>query len=190
MAQHSHYWSCTKFADWIRGTQKLKMGTGQEWDEWNETVEKKHPIRYWIAENALDAIQDFITFPVRKIYDAKYYINNRWVTRTNSLTAHARDIRPGSWCDVGNRFLPCLFNELVDFVEVELAWWHIAWADKDAREKYKTPFWAHGWFRYIYEDGYCISTDATVFFVIKCYGFFWARTARRISGSLRATLRT
>jgi hypothetical protein len=148
MAQHNHYWSCTKFADWIRGTPKLKMGTGKEWDEWYDTAEKAHPIRYWIAENALDAIQNFITFPVRKIYDAKYYINNRWVTRTHCLTAHARDIRPGSWCDVGNRFLPCLFNELVDFVEVELAWWHIAWADKDVREKYKTPFWAYGWFRW------------------------------------------
>jgi hypothetical protein len=48
---------------------------------------------------------------------------------------------------VGNRFLPCLFNELQDFVEVELAWWHIAWADKEAKAKYKAPFWATGWWR-------------------------------------------
>ena len=49
---------------------------------------------------------------------------------------------------MGYRFLPCLFNELVDFVEVELAWWHIAWADKEAKAKYKAPFWASGWFRW------------------------------------------
>jgi hypothetical protein len=41
-----------------------------------------------------------------------------------------------------------LFNELVDFVEVELAWWHIAWAEKDEKRKYNAPFWATGWFRW------------------------------------------
>jgi hypothetical protein len=49
---------------------------------------------------------------------------------------------------VGNRFLPCLFNELVDFVEIEQAWSHIAWGDKEARAKYDPPFWASGWFRW------------------------------------------
>jgi hypothetical protein len=49
---------------------------------------------------------------------------------------------------VGNRFLPCLFNELVDFVEIESAWSHIAWGDKEARAKYNPPFWASGWFRW------------------------------------------
>jgi len=49
---------------------------------------------------------------------------------------------------VGNRFLPCLFNELVDFVEIESAWSHIAWGDKEARAKYDPPFWASGWFRW------------------------------------------
>lgn len=104
-------------------------------------------MRYWIAEEGLDYIQDFITWPTRKLYDVKYYINNRWVTHTHSLTAHPRDIKPGEWRDVGNRFLPCLFNELVDFVEVETAWSNIAW-DKKAREKYNPPFYAWGWFRW------------------------------------------
>ena len=40
-----------------------------------------------------------------------------------------------------------LFNELVDFVEVETAWSNIAW-DKKAREKYNPPFYAWGWFRW------------------------------------------
>jgi hypothetical protein len=101
-----------------------------------------------LAEEALGHIQDFVTWPIRKIYDIKYYINNRWVSRTHSLTAHARDIKPGQWQDVGNRFLPCLFNELVDFVEIESAWSHIAWGDKEARAKYDPPFWASGWFRW------------------------------------------
>ena len=148
MAQHSRYWSCSPFADWLRGTKKLGAGTAEEWDDWTTAAQMKHNFRYWLAEEALDHLQDFVTWPIRKIYDVKYYINNRWVTRTHSLTAHPRDIKPGNWCDVGNRFLPCLFNELVDFVEVELAWWHIAWAEPEEKAKYNAPFWATGWFRW------------------------------------------
>lgn len=147
MAQHSYYWSCSPFANWIRGTPKKGALTADGWHEWETEAKRYHPVRYWIAEEALDHIQDFVTYPVRKIYDFKYYINNRFVTRTHCLTANARDIKPGQWCDVGNRFLPCLFNELVDFVEVELAWWHIAW-DDEAQAKYQAPFWARGWFRW------------------------------------------
>jgi len=147
MAHHSNYWSCSPFADWIRGTPKGGAKTGEGWNEWEDKAKRYHPVRYWIAEEGLDYLQDFVTWPVRKVYDAKYYINNRWVSRTHSLTAHARDIRPGTWCDVGNRFLPCLFNELVDFVEIEQAWHHIAW-DDEARKKFKAPFWSHGWFRW------------------------------------------
>jgi hypothetical protein len=148
MAQHSKYWSCTPFADWLRGTKKLSIGTSEEWDNWTTAAQMKHNFRYWLAEELLNDIQDFITWPVRKIHDIKYYINNRWVTRTHSLTAHARDIKPGQWCDVGNRFLPCLFNELVDFVEVEQAWMHIVWGSAEDKAKYAAPFWATGWFRW------------------------------------------
>jgi hypothetical protein len=148
MAQHSNYWSCSPFADWLRGTKKLSMGTAEQWDEWTTTAQMKHNFRYWLAEEALGHIQDFVTWPIRKIYDVKYYINNRWVSRTHSLTAHPRDIKPGQWQDVGNRFLPCLFNELQDFIEVEKAWSQVAWGSEETRAKYKPPFWASGWFRW------------------------------------------
>ena len=148
MAHHTHYWSCSKFADWVRGTAKLSAGTSEEWDDWRTTAKMKHNFRYWLAEEGLDYIQDFVTWPIRKIYDVKYYINNRFVSRTHSLTAHPRDIKPGQWQDVGNRFLPCLFNELVDFVEIETAWSHIAWGNDEDRAKYNPPFYASGWWRW------------------------------------------
>ena len=147
MAQHSNYWSCSKFADWVRGTKKLDAGTSEEWHDWTTTAQMKHNFRYWLAEEALGHLQDFVTWPIRKIYDAKYYINNRWVTHSHSLTAHAGDIKPGQWQDVGNRFLPCLFNELVEFVEVELAWFHIA-CDDEARKKFNSPWYSTGWFHW------------------------------------------
>lgn len=147
MRNRTHYWSCSKFADWLRGTPKPGAQTGRGWSDWRKQAQSAHPVRYWLAEEALDEIQNAIWWPVDKIYAVKYYINNRWVTRTHQLTANPRDIKPGDWCDVGNRFLPCLFNELVDFVEVEQAWHHIAWSE-EAREKYNPPFYAWGWFRW------------------------------------------
>ena len=141
------YWSNSKIADWVRGIPKGGAKTGPDWHKWEKEAKATHPIRYWIVEEGFDKVQTFIRLPVDTLYNAKYYINNRFVTRTHSLTAHSRDIRPGDWCDVGNRFLPCLFNELVDFVEIEQAWFHIAW-DDEAKAKYDAPFWARGWFRW------------------------------------------
>jgi hypothetical protein len=147
MAFHNRYWSCTKFADWVRGTPKINMGTSEQWDDWHQNAKAVHPWRWWLAEEGLDLVQDFITWPFRKLYDIKYYINNRWVSKTHALTAHARDIKPGEWSDVGDRFLFCLFNELQDYVELELAWWQIAWNDNESK-KYDAPFWAKGIFRW------------------------------------------
>jgi hypothetical protein len=143
----SNYWSCSKFADWIRGTDKLKMGTSEEWKEWNTTAKMKHSFRYWVAEELLDDIQGVFLYIPERLNDVRYYINNRWVSRAHALTAHPRDIKPGRWQDVGNRFLPCLFNELVDFVEIEQAWHFIMWNDEE-QKKYNVPWWRSGWLRW------------------------------------------
>lgn len=139
----SHYWTIGKFADWVRGTPKLAMGTSEEWDEWHKLAGQSK-IRYWLAEEGLDYAQKIVFWIPDTLYSIKYYLNNRFITRTHALTAHPRDIKPGTWHDVGGRFLPCLFNELQDFVEVELAWWHLAWNEEE-RAKYKAPWWRFGW---------------------------------------------
>lgn len=144
----NHYWTIGPFADWLRGTPSPGALTSKGWREWREQAEAAHPIRYWLAEEGLDYLQRFVYYIPDKLHALKYYINNRWVTRTHALTAHPRDIKPGEWRDVGNRFLPCLFNELRDFVEVELAWWNIAWSNPEERAKYNAPFWATGWWRW------------------------------------------
>lgn len=141
----THYWTCSKFADWVRGKPKLSMGTSEEWNAWEDDAKRYNPVRYWLAEEGLHYLQNFVFYIPDKLYAAKYYINNRWITRTHALTAHTKDIPRGEWRDIGYRFLPCLFNELVDFVEVELAWWHLAWAQPEERKKYKAPWWRFGW---------------------------------------------
>ncbi|CAB4133579.1 hypothetical protein UFOVP257_301 [uncultured Caudovirales phage] len=144
----NHYWTIGPFADWLRGTKSPKAETSEGWRDWNNKAQAAHPIRYWLAEEGLRYLQNFFYYIPDRIYNAKYYINNRFVTRTHALTAHPNDIAPGDWCDVGNRFLPCLYNELRNFVEIELAWWHIAWSDRNEKNKYNAPFWATGWFRW------------------------------------------
>jgi len=141
-----NYWTCSKFADWIRGTTKIKCGTGKEWHEWEEAAKARYPIRWWLAEEGLDKLQDVWCYIPERINDVRYYINNRWISRTHALTAHARDIPRGQWRDVGNRFLPCLFNELVDFVEIEQAWHHCIWSD-EAKTKFNVPWYRKGLLR-------------------------------------------
>ena len=143
----SHYWTIGKFADWLRGTPKLKCGTSEEWDAWYAQAAKAHPIRYWIAEEGLDYLQRIVYYIPDKLNDIRYYINNRWVSHSHALTAHPRDIQPGNWSDVGSRFLPCMFNELVDFVEIEQAWHHCLWSD-DARTEFEVPWYRKGWLRW------------------------------------------
>jgi hypothetical protein len=107
----------------------------------------KHNFRYWLAEEGLDYLQTIVYYIPDKLNDVRYYINNRFVSRSHSLTAHARDIRPGNWSDVGNRFLPCMFNELVDFVEIEQAWHHCMWSD-EAKTQFNVPWYRSGWLRW------------------------------------------
>lgn len=144
----NHYWTCSSFADWLRGTAKGDAKSSEDWQTWEQEAKARHPIRWWIAEEGLDYLQKIVYYIPDQLYEVKYYINNRWVTRTHALTASPSSIPRGQWCDVGDRILPCLFNELRDFVEVELAWWHIAWADAEARKKYQAPWWSTGWFRW------------------------------------------
>ena len=36
-----HYWSCSKFADFIRGEKKPYALEWGKWDEWNKEQERK-----------------------------------------------------------------------------------------------------------------------------------------------------
>ncbi|VVC05177.1 Uncharacterised protein [uncultured archaeon] len=136
-ANRKNYWSCTKFADWLRGEKKLSAGTGNEWNTWDKQAREAHPIRYWIVEEGLDQIQNLICFPHDVWDNVERYYSNRFVSHANALVASKDHIRLGQWWDVGTRILPCLFDTLQDFVEIELAWMEYI----SHPEKYKRSFW-------------------------------------------------
>jgi hypothetical protein len=136
----SNYWNCTKFAARLRGKEKPSSATLKEWKEWEIHTKKTHPIRYWLAEEGLDKIQKFIYWPVDKLYSVKYYIVNRWIDQSHALVAHRKHIKPGEYRDFDHRILICLFDELVDFVEIEKSYSNYRWHE----EKLKTLKWWQG----------------------------------------------
>lgn len=147
MAQYANYWSCSKVAKIILGLPKPSAATASEWKTWKKESKQKHPYRYWMAEEGLGYLQDFVYWPYNRFNDIRYYINNRWITKSHALTSHPSDIKRGNWQDLGYRILPCLFNELVDFVEIEQAYMNVIW-DNDARKKYCVPWWRTSFFRW------------------------------------------
>lgn len=129
------YWSNSKFANLVRGTDKPFAGTGDEWKEWEITAKSRHPIRYWIAEEGFDYIQRIVFWVPDKLYSMKYYIVNRWVDQSYALVAHSKHIKRGKWMDLNQRILYCLFDELVDFVEIEKAYSNFRWDEEKQKDK-------------------------------------------------------
>lgn len=113
-----NYWSCSKLADKIRGTPKPTALEWDAWDKWHTKAEKKHPIRYWVAEELLTKLQDIICWPSDVIYTIRIYIRNRFIDQTHVLKT---GLKKGEYYDFDTRILYGLFNELVDLVEIEYA---------------------------------------------------------------------
>ena len=136
------YWTNSKFANWLRGTNKpYSLGLG-EWNKWKKEAKQKHPVRYWLAEEGLDHIQDFVNYPKDVYNKISYYINNRWITKTHALTSN---MKKGDYYDLDTRIIECLFDELVNFVEVELAWHHVVWSEKESAPWWRRVFRFRTW---------------------------------------------
>lgn len=145
MAQRANYWSCNKFAHWISTTfgapPKLRSGTSEEWAAWRRDVRRNHPAVYWFTEKFLNAAQNFIYWPYDKICDARYYLFTRYVSKTHYMKT---GLTPGQYHEFEKRLLHGMFNELVDFIEVEKAYHHCMWND-EKRAQYQLPWWRGGW---------------------------------------------
>lgn len=111
-------WNCTKLADYIRGSKKPYALGWEEWDKWHDDAKKVHPFRYWFAEEFLKRVQDFILFPCDVYHTVRIYIRNRWIDKPHYINT---GLKPGGWYEFDTRILHGLFNELVNFVESELA---------------------------------------------------------------------
>ena len=136
-----NYWSCSKFANWIRGTPKPVVEDSAGWNAWEKLAQAAHPVRYWIAEEGLDYIQSFFSWIPNRINDLRYYLNNRYTVRTHALTSR---LPRGQWHEYDTRLLHSAFDSFVDFVEIEKAWMAVVWSE-EGRKQFKTPWWRNHW---------------------------------------------
>jgi hypothetical protein len=125
-----NHWSCSKFADWVRGEEKPLAMEWDKWEDWHKDVALKRPLRHFIAEEVLDRIQDVICFPRDLWRTASAYWHNRFVSKMHCLKT---DLPPGRFYDLDTRILHGLFNELKEFVEVDLGTYYAAMSE----EKFK-----------------------------------------------------
>lgn len=132
----SHYWSSSKFADWLRGTPKPESATTEVWNAWEKTAKAKK-FRYWLVEEGFDYLQDFICWPIKRYHIVRCYINNRWVVKSHALTSN---LKRGEWHEYDTRILHSLFEELVNYVEIASAWMQVVFSEED-RKKYHTPWY-------------------------------------------------
>ncbi|CAB5220898.1 hypothetical protein UFOVP244_52 [uncultured Caudovirales phage] len=116
------YWSNSLLADIIRGTKKPNSASFEEWDIWEKESKEKHPYRHWLAETGMDLIQDVVFLPRSKVQGFRYWFLNRFVRKTHALTS--RSLKKGKYYEFDTRILHCLFDELANHVEGEIA--HLA----------------------------------------------------------------
>jgi len=112
------YWSCSKFADFLRGEKKPYALTLEEWDDWKKRQNSERPFRHWLADKFLNKIQNFLFFPYDVCCSLEAYWHNRFISKTHFLKT---GLEPGRYHELDTRILFGLFNELKYFVEVELA---------------------------------------------------------------------
>lgn len=113
-----YYWTCSKFADWIRGTSKPYALEWEAWDTWHDEAKNKHPFRYWIADEFLGYLQDVVNFPMDIYHTIEVYIRNRFIDKVHYLKT---GLKPGEYYDFDWRIINGLFYELVELIETEYA---------------------------------------------------------------------
>jgi hypothetical protein len=146
-----NYWSCSKFANWIRGEKKPHYLSFEGWDNWRKELKAKHSWRYWFAEEFLDTLQNIVYFPGDLWWSIQCEYRNRFVNHTHALVSK---LPRGEWYDMDTRILHCLFDAFCyEFCEGEIGgrsgkknekgkegfYRYVAWAENSVNEEYPCP---------------------------------------------------
>ena len=120
--RHS-YWGLSKFAGWLRKVggvpAMLRSGTSKEWREYKKAAKAANPFVYWLADDGLDALQNFVCYPKDVAYNVTYYLRSRFVEKSHFLTT---GLKAGDYHAIDERIMHGLFTTLVDFIQQEKAW--------------------------------------------------------------------
>ena len=127
-----NHWTCSRVAEYILGEKKPLALEWRAWDEYYIDLQKRKPIRYWISQKFLKYLQNILYYPYDIYHSIRVYIRNRWIDKLQYLDT---GLEPGYYYEFDNRILHGLFNELVNFVEIELA--HLSLWDRHKKYKFK-----------------------------------------------------
>ena len=97
-----NYWTCSKFADFVRGEKKPFALEWGAWDEWKEEQKKNRPIRFWLSDTFLGYLQDIVYYPYDIYNEIRHYVCNRWVDKTHYLKT---GLKPGHYYELDKRIL-------------------------------------------------------------------------------------
>lgn len=138
MVTRINYWGNSKFADWIRKLggipPKLKVGTSKEWNEYHKTGKAKNKFVYWLADDGLDMLQDFVNWPMDKLDNFAYWIKRRFISPSHLINTR---LSKGDWHETEEKILHGMFEELIDFVEQQKASMNVWCTEKDKRPWYR-----------------------------------------------------
>ena len=117
--------------------------TMKGWRDWRNLASKEEPFKFWLNETLPNFIDDVYNSITRPFNNARYWVRCRLFDKYHIINT---GLRPG-YADSDTRILHGMFNLLVDFIEVEKAWIHVAF-DKEERRRRKHPWWSLGWTRF------------------------------------------
>lgn len=120
------------FTELILGEQIPLALEYHQWDQYYAQLRTRKPYRYWIAQRLFKTIKRVILWPYRTILGIRAYIHNRWISKTHYLKT---GLTPGYYYEFDDRILYGLFNELVEFVEIQLA--HISLHNDTKKYQFK-----------------------------------------------------
>lgn len=145
----SRHYSSLPFFKWVAkqfGIKKpIALGWG-EWEEWDITTKLEHPIGWFFCETLPGWLEKPGDWFVDPITSAKYYFINRFIDQRHVLKT---GLKLGQWNEFETRLLHGMFNELIDFVEIESAWNSMMWADDETRKLYNMPwYYTNYWLRW------------------------------------------
>lgn len=120
----------------------VAMGWG-EWEDWHAKTKSNRPVAYFIMETVPEQAKDLWKAITKPYFSSKSWVRYRFFDRYHLInTGLAPDYH-----EIEERMMHGMFSLLVDFVEVESAWMHIVFDEKE-REKRKVPWWSMGWTRF------------------------------------------
>jgi len=115
----------SRFTKWLN-FDRLKLGTADQWNEWETEYQKQAPIRYWLTHK----LPHLTWYPIKWKYDKV----RDWV-RYRIRPYHIIDTGlPPRYYDTDTLLLHANFNLLKDFVEKEKAHMYF-WTTAEARQE-------------------------------------------------------